>query len=315
MADRVIRATAADLKIRAFAASTTDMVEEARQIHGTSPVITAAMGRLMTAGAMMCSMMKGDGDILTLYIKSDGPAKALTVTGDSHGNIKAYPAVPDVEIPLKPNKKLDVGGAIGKGSLSVIYDIGLKDPYCGSVKLQTGEIGDDLAYYYTVSEQVPSAVGVGVMVDTDCSVRQAGGFIVQLMPETPDEVITKLENAISGLEPVTTMMEKGMGPEDMLQAVLGDMDLKIGESSDVRYHCNCSKDRVSRALAAIDEKDLRDMINDGETIEVKCHFCNTAYNFSIDELQEILDVKMSSSAKKDQEKDEKNDGGEDAGND
>lgn len=289
MNDYIVRATAANQMIRAFAIKSTDMVAEARETHMTLPVVTAALGRTLSAGAMMGSMMKGDKDLITITIKGDGPIGSITVTADSHGHVKGFPANNAVDIPRKWAGKLDVGGAVGAGTLTVSMDMGLKEPYNGQVELQTGEIAEDLAYYFTVSEQTPSAVGLGVMVDTDSSVKHAGGFIIQMMPFATEEVISALEAKLSGIEPVTTMMDKGMSPEDMLEYILGDLGFEITEKKEVEYHCDCSKERVSRALATISANDLREIINDGEEIEVKCYFCNTAYKFGIDELEDILE--------------------------
>lgn len=289
MEDYIIRATAAGETVRAFAITSTELTAEAREIHHTFPVVTAALGRLLSAGAMMGSMMKGDGDKLTLLMKGDGPIGQLTVTVDSHGNVKGFPAEPSVDIPLKRAGKLDVGGAIGRGTLTVIMDLGLKEPYNGQVEIQTGEIGDDLAYYFTVSEQTPSAVGLGVMVDTDSSVKHAGGFIIQMMPDVSDETIAAVEAKLDGAEPVTTMMDNGMSPEDILEYYLGDLDLKINEKLPVRFHCDCSKERVAGALATLSKADLDEIINDGEEIEVKCYFCNSAYKFQVEELKEMLE--------------------------
>ncbi|MBQ9272550.1 MAG: Hsp33 family molecular chaperone HslO, partial [Mogibacterium sp.] len=251
-----------------------------------------ALGRLLSAGAMMGAMMKGEDDKLTLMMKGDGPIGQMTVTADSHGNVKGFPVNPAVDIPLKYAGKLDVGGAVGKGFLTVIMDLGLKEPYNGQVEIQTGEIGDDLAYYYTVSEQTPAVVGLGVMVDTDSSVKHAGGFIIQVMPDAAEETIEALEARVAEAEPVTTMMEKGMSPEDILEWYLGGLDLKLNGTQPAKYHCNCSKERVAGALATISSSDLKEMIDDGEEIEVKCYFCNSAYNFSVEELTDILESRQ-----------------------
>ena len=288
MNDYIVRATAAGDTVRASAIRSTDLTAEARELHQTFPVVMAALGRLLSAGAMMGSMMKGEDDKLTLQMKGDGPIAQMTVTADSHGNVKGFAANPAVDIPLKRAGKLDVGGAVGKGFLTVIMDLGLKEPYNGQVEIQTGEIGDDLAYYFTVSEQTPSVVGLGVMVDTDSSVKHAGGFILQVMPDAAEETIEALEAKVSGAEPVTTMMDKGMSPEDILEYYLGDLGLKITEKLPVRYYCGCSKEKVAGALATISTGDLQEMINDGEEIEVKCYFCNSAYKFSTKELEEII---------------------------
>ena len=289
MKDYIVRATAAGETVRAFAIRSTNLTAEARELHHTFPVVTAALGRLLSAGAMMGSMMKGENDKLTIQVKGDGPIGQMTVTVDSHGNVKGFPADPSVDIPLKRAGKLDVGAAVGRGTLTVSMDLGLKEPYNGQVEIQTGEIGDDLAYYYTVSEQTPSAVGLGVMVDKDSSVKHAGGFIIQIMPDAAEETISALEAKIAEAGPVTEMMEEGMSPEDILSYYLGDLDLKITEKLPVRYYCGCSKERVAGVLATISTDDLEEMINDGEEIEVKCYFCNSAYKFSTDELKKIAD--------------------------
>ena len=286
--DYIVRASLANDSVRAFAISSTHLVAEARERHKTLPVVTAALGRLLSAGAIMGSMMKGDKDIVTVSLKGDGPAGYITVTADSHGHVKGFPGNPNVDIPRKYAGKLDVGAAVGRGLLTVSYDLGLKEPYSGQVEIQTGEVAEDLAYYFTVSEQLPSAVGLGVMVDTDSSVKHAGGFIVQLLPDVPEDVIELLEKKLANLEPVTAMMEKGMTPEDMLSYIFEGVDIEFTERHDVEFYCDCSKEKVKRALAAISDKDLQDIVNDGEDIEVKCYFCNTAYKFSIADIKDIL---------------------------
>lgn len=288
MSDYIVRGHAAGGTVRAFAADTTDTVAEAMERHFTYPVVTAALGRLLTAGAMMGSMMKGEDDLITLTVKGDGPIGNITVSADSHGNVKGFAGNPQVEVPDKYAGKLDVGTAVGRGTLSVVMDLGLSDPYNGTVELQTGEIADDLAYYFTVSEQTPSAVGLGVMIDTDASVKHSGGFIIQMMPDVSEETISAVESKLADLKPVTSMMDEGMTPEMILEHILGDLGPEITERSDVRFHCNCSKERVSEALATLNPGDIQEMIDDGETIEVKCFFCNTAYNFTVDELKEML---------------------------
>ena len=286
--DYIVRASLANDSVRAFAISSTHLVAEARERHKTLPVVTAALGRLLSAGAIMGSMMKGDKDIVTISLKGDGPAGYITVTADSHGHVKGFPGNPNVDIPRKYIRKLDVGAAVGRGLLTVSYDFGLKEPYSGQVEIQTGEIAEDLAYYFTVSEQLPSAVGLGIMVDTDSSVKHAGGFIVQLLPDAPENVIELLEKKLANLEPVTTMMEQGMAPEDMLLHIFEGVDIEFTERHDVEFYCDCSKEKVKRALDAINDKDLQDIVNDGEDIEVKCYFCNTAYKFSIADIKDIL---------------------------
>ncbi|MBB1533522.1 MAG: Hsp33 family molecular chaperone HslO [Mogibacterium sp.] len=286
--DYIVRASLANDSVRAFAISSTHLVAEARERHRTLPVVTAALGRLLSAGAIMGSMMKGDKDIVTISLKGDGPAGYITVTADSHGHVKGFPGNPNVDIPRKYAGKLDVGAAVGRGLLTVSYDLGLKEPYSGQVEIQTGEVAEDLAYYFTVSEQLPSAVGLGVMVDTDSSVKHAGGFIVQLLPDAPEDVIELLEKKLANLEPVTTMMEQGMTPEEMLLHIFEGVDIEFTERHDVKFYCDCSKEKVKRALAAISDKDLQDIVNDDEDIEVKCYFCNTTYKFSIADIKDIL---------------------------
>ena len=288
MNDYIIRATAANDQIRAFAAVTTQMVETAREHHNTSPVATAALGRLLTAGAMMGAMMKGEKDVLTLQIKAGGPLQGITVTADSKGNVKGYVGNPDVCIPANSNGKLDVAGAVGPGFLNVIKDMGLKEPYSGQVMLQTCEIAEDLTYYFATSEQVPSAVGLGVLMNKNNTVRQAGGFIVQLMPFAEEEVISRLEQNVQKINSVTNLLEEGHTPESLLEKVLEGFDLQINEKTDTRFHCNCTKERVEKALISIGRKELNEMIQEGKPIEMNCHFCNTNYTFTVEELKEIL---------------------------
>ena len=288
MNDYIIRATAANDQIRAFATVTTEMVETAREHHNTSPVATAALGRLLTAGAMMGSMMKGEKDVLTLQIKAGGPLQGITVTADSQGNVKGYVGNPDVCIPANSKGKLDVAGAVGPGFLTVIKDMGLKEPYSGQVMLQTCEIAEDLTYYFATSEQVPSAVGLGVLMNKNNTVRQAGGFIVQLMPFAEEDVISKLEQNVQKINSVTNLLEEGHTPESLLEKVLEGFDVQINEKMDTRFHCNCSKERVAKALISIGRKELNEMIQEGKPIEMNCHFCNTNYNFTVEELKEIL---------------------------
>lgn len=286
--DYMVRATAADSQIRAFAAVTREMVETARQYHNTSPVATAALGRLLTGGVMMGTMMKGEKDLLTLQVKGDGPIGGITVTADSQGHAKGYVNNPQVILHANAQGKLDVGGAVGHGMLQVIKDMGLKEPYIGSCELQTGEIGDDLTYYFVISEQVPSSVGLGVLMDRDNTVRQAGGFIIQLMPFTPDEVIDRLEKKLSEVTSVTHMLDAGMTPEQILEELLGEFGLEINEKTELSYRCDCSRERIERALVSIGKKDIQEMINDGQPIEVSCHFCGKNYKFSVEELKELL---------------------------
>ena len=288
MNDYIIRATAANDQIRAFAAVTTEMVESAREHHNTSPVATAALGRLLTAGAMMGSMMKGEKDVLTLQIKAGGPLQGITVTADSQGNVKGYVGNPDVCIPANSKGKLDVAGAVGPGFLTVIKDMGLKEPYVGQTILETSEIAKDLTYYYMNSEQVPSSVGLGVLMNKDNTVKCAGGFIIQLMPFAEDATIDKLEENLKNVTSVTELLDHGCTPEGLLEALLGNLGIEVLDTLPTQFHCNCSKERVEKAVASVGREDLQAMIDDGEDIEVKCDFCNSTYKYTVDELKEIL---------------------------
>ena len=288
MSDYMVRATAADAMVRLFVCSSKELVEEARKIHNTSPVVTAALGRLLTAGAMMGSMLKGEKDLLTIQIKSSGPIGGLTVTATPDGQVKGYPICADVDLPLKTNGKLDVGTAMGIGVMNVIKDMGLKEPYVGQTVLQTGEIGDDLTYYFATSEQTPSSVGVGVLVERDYTVKQAGGFIVQLMSFGTDEVVSELEKNLGTIHSVTSLFEEGLTVEEIVARIFDGMDYEILDNMDIGYHCNCSKEKVTKAIISIGKKDIKEMIDDNKPIEVNCHFCNTNYVFSIEELKEML---------------------------
>lgn len=288
MKDYIVRATAANSQIRAFATTTRNVVETAREAHNTSPVATAALGRLLTAGAMMGSMMKNESDMLTIQIKCDGPIQGLTVTADVKGNVKGYVENPDVMLPPSKKGKLDVAAALNLGVLSVIKDMGLKEPYVGQTILVTSEIAEDLTYYFATSEQVPSSVGLGVLMEKDNTVKQAGGFIVQVMPFVEDAVVDKLESNIAKIDSVTSMLDQGYTPEKILETVLEGMDVEFTDTMPTEFTCNCSKERVEKALISIGKKDIQEMIRDGKEIEMHCHFCNTSYQFSVEELKEIL---------------------------
>ena len=285
--DYIVRATAAGGQVRAFAATTRETVEYARKAHNTSPVATAALGRLLTGGLMMGVMMKGDNDILTLQIQGSGPINGITVTADSHGHVKGYVGNPEVLIHANDKGKLDVAGAIGPGFLNVIMDMGLKEPYNGQVMLQTSEIAEDLTYYFATSQQVPSAVGLGVLMEHDNTVKQAGGFIVQLMPFAEEKTIAQLEKNIAKVNSVTGLLEQGYTPETMLAYLLEDMEMTINDTIEASFACNCSKERVSRALISVGKKELKNMIDDGKQVELNCHFCNTNYTFSVEEIKEL----------------------------
>lgn len=286
--DYIVRATAADHQLRAFAVMSKDIVEKAREIHNTSPVATAAIGRLLTAASMMGSMMKGEKDVLTLQIECGGPIGGITVTADSNADVKGYVNNPNVILPPNAQGKLDVSGALGPGFLNVIKDIGLREPYNGQTHLVSGEIAEDLTYYFATSEQVPSSVGLGVLMDKDNHVRQAGGFIIQVMPDTDDEVIDKLEARLGEVHSVTEMLDKGMTPEDILNYVLEGMDVEILETVPTQYKCDCSFERVSKVIASLGKKELQEMIDDGKPVEVNCQFCGSHYKFDTEQLKEFI---------------------------
>lgn len=288
MSDYIVRGMAANGQIRAFAALTKDTVETARQAHDTSPVATAALGRLLTAGGMMGAMMKGEQDVLTLQIKAGGPLQGITVTADSQGNVKGYVGNPQVILPANEKGKLDVASAVGPGFLNVIKDMGMKEPYSGQTMLQTCEIAEDLTYYFATSEQVPSSVGLGVLMGRENTVRQAGGFIVQLMPFAEEAVISQLEDNPKGITSVTGLLDEGNTPEQLLERLLGNLNLELSDTLPVRFCCNCSKTRVEKALISIGRQELKSMIQEGKPVELNCHFCNTNYQFSIEELKDIL---------------------------
>ena len=288
MNDYMIRATAADGQIRAFAATTRDMVENAKNAHNTSPVATAALGRLMTAAAMMGADLKGEKDLLTLRIEGSGPLGGLLVTANGHGDVKGYAFHPEVMLPPNAQGKLDVGGSLDLGVLSVIKDIGLKEPYVGQTQLVTGEIAEDLTYYFATSEQVPSSVALGVLMNKDNTVRQAGGFIIQLLPGASDEIIDKLEAKLSGISSITSLLDAGKTPEEILTDILGEFGLEILSKMPVQFHCDFERSRVEKAIISIGKKEIRDMIDEGKEIEVNCQFCNKHYKFSVDELGDLL---------------------------
>lgn len=290
--DYIVRATAADGQIRAFAATTRGIAECARAAHNLSPVATAALGRLLTAGAMMGIMMKGAEDLLTLRIQGDGPIEGLTVTADAEANVKGYVFNPGVMLPPNEKGKLDVGGALGVGVLSVIKDIGLKEPYVGQTILVSGEIAEDLTYYYATSEQTPSSVALGVLMNRENTVRQAGGFIIQLLPGASDEIVDRLEKKLKELQSITALLDAGNTPEMILKYILEEFGLNILDTVPTQFYCNCDKARVEKALISIGGKELNEMIEEGKTVEVNCHFCNMNYEFTVDELSELLKKAM-----------------------
>ena len=289
MEDYIVRATAANAQIRAFACTARGVVEAARAAHNTSPVVTAALGRLLSAGAMMGSMLKGDRDILTLQIKGDGPMRGVTVTADAHGRVKGYPDVPDVILPANAAGKLDVGGATGNGTLSVIKDLGLKEPYVGQTLLQTGEIAEDLTYYFATSEQVPSSVGLGVLMERNNTVKQAGGFIIQLMPFAEDGVIDILEKNLQEVSSVTAMLDAGNSPEKMLELLLDGLEMQVTDTLPVSFSCDGSREKIEKVLISLGRKELQSMIREGKEIEVNGSFCSRHYKFDVDELERLYE--------------------------
>ena len=312
MSDYIVRGTAADDSIRIFAAVTTELVQAARDAHNTSNVATAALGRLLTGGAIMGAMLKNETDVMTLQIDCAGPIKGITVTvggpkeqeryvedgkpelPSSFLHVKGYVKNPDVELPLKENGKLDVGGALGAGMLTVIKDMGLKEPFSGQTELVSGEIAEDLTYYFATSEQTPSAVALGVLMSPEGGqVLCAGGLIVQLMPFASEEIISKLEEIINNMEPVTELLKKGNTPEKMLEILFSDMGVRLNDRVDVAFKCDCSKEKVSKAIMSIESKDIEEMIADGKPVEVNCQFCNTTYSLSPEELLILLENKKS----------------------
>ena len=288
--DYIVRATAADEFVRAFAITSKGIAETARKAHDLTPVATAALGRLLSATAMMGVMMKGDKDVLTVRIDASGPLKGLLATADSHGNVKGYVGNPAAEAPDRPDGHLGVGAAVGIGVMSVIKDLGLKEPYVGDIELQSGEIAEDFTYYFAASEQTPSSVGLGVLVDRDRSVLQSGGFIVQWMPDVPDEVISQLETNLKGLPSVTEMLSSGLTPEGMLLRVLDGLNPEFAGECDAAFSCNCSKERYTKGLASLGPEDLLSLIHGDESVEVVCQFCGKKYEFTADELKMIAEA-------------------------
>ncbi|MCI8629123.1 MAG: Hsp33 family molecular chaperone HslO [Firmicutes bacterium] len=289
MKDELIRAIGADGAVRAFVTYTKDMVQQARTLHHTAPVATAALGRLLTAGCMMGSTLKGEKDLITLQIRGDGPLQGIVVTADSKGRTKGYVFQPNVEIPNKCKGKLDVSGAIGNGVLRIIKDIGMKEPYSGEIELVTGEIAEDLTYYFAQSEQTPSAVGLGVLVDRDTSVKQAGGFIVQLMPDTEEEIVAQLEKNISEIPYITDLYDMGKTPEDILAMLLKGLEPKITDRTDICFYCNCTRERVEKALISIGKQELEKIIEEDKQATLHCHFCAKEYHFEQNELISLLE--------------------------
>lgn len=290
MQDYIVRAVTDDGLIRAFGCFSTNTVEKARMFHNTSPVATAALGRLLSAVAMMGSMLKGEKDLVTLQLNGNGPLGRVLATSGPNSMVKGYVDEPYVDIPLNASGKLDVGSAVGTdGFFTVIQDLGLKEPYIGKIPLETGEVGDDLAKYFAVSEQVPSIVALGVLVDKDLSCKNAGGFIIQVMPGATDEDICKLEENLKNITSVTKMLEEDMTIEEIMGVALGGFDFHFTGKNEMDYYCNCSRERVRKVLKSVGQDEIEAIIKEDGKAELSCHFCNKKYQFSLDDLEEILD--------------------------
>lgn len=287
--DYMVRATAANGQILAFAATTRNTVQAAVTAHGLSPVAAAGLGRLLTGGVMMGSTMKQKEDLLTLQILCNGPINGMTVTADAYGRVKGYVNNPHVLLPANKKGKLDVGGAVNQGTLRVIKDMGLKEPYIGQTELISGEIAEDLTYYFATSEQVPSSVALGVLMNKeDNTVSQAGGFIIQLLPFAEEDIIEKLEKRIASIPGITSLLSQGKTPETILEELLTDMDLQINNKMGIEFFCNCSKERVEKVLLSLSKKEISEIIKEGKPVELNCHFCNKKYQFTIDELKKLF---------------------------
>jgi molecular chaperone Hsp33 len=290
MGDKMVRATAQNGNIRIFGAITTELVGNASKIHNCSATAAAALGRMLTAGTLMGAMLKSEDETLTLQISGGGEAKGVVVTAYSDGSVKGYIGNPAVDLPANNKGKLDVGGAIGlNGNLLVIRDMGLKEPYVGQVPIYTGEIGDDLAYYFTVSEQTPSAVGLGVLVNKDLSIKAAGGFIIQMMPGANELIADLITYRLQEIPSITELISKEMSIEEILNYIFEDMDLNILENMEPKFECDCSRERVEKALISIGRKDLEEIYSEGKDEEIKCHFCNSAYIFKNKDIGELLE--------------------------
>ncbi len=286
---KLIRCITSEGAVMVSAVDSTDIVAKAERIHETSAVVTAALGRMLTAASMMGNMLKGKDNTISLKIDGGGPIGAVTVSADSTGNVRGYAQNPIVEIPLKPNGKLDVSGAVGKnGSLFVVKDLGMKEPYNGFVPIASGEIAEDITSYYATSEQIPTVCALGVLVDTDLTVKKAGGYILQLLPFTEEEIIEKIEKNLARVKPVTQLLDEGLDIEDIVRDVLDGFEVEVIYTEDVEYKCKCSREKIEATLAGLGKEELASMCEDLPEVNVKCHFCNTDYTFSKSEIEKIL---------------------------
>lgn len=288
----MIRGIDKKIMFRFFAVDTTEVVEQARSFHKTSPVASAALGRMLTAGLMMGYTLKNEQDKITIRLNGNGPLGTLLVTADSMGNVKGYLDNSNVELPLAGNGKLDVGGAVGRdGFIQVIKDIGLKEPYAGSSKLVSGEIGEDIAAYYFHSEQQPTVIGLGVLVDTDYSIKSAGGFMLQLMPGLSEEEIVLIENSIGKINNISSYFEKGNDPESVMKELFPEFELEITEEIPVQYKCDCTIERMEKVMISLGDEEIEKIISEDGEAEIVCHFCNKRYTFGKEELMSFLGAK------------------------
>ncbi len=286
---KLIRCITSEGAVMVSAVDSTDIVAKAEEIHSTSAVMTAALGRMLTAASMMGNMLKGEKSSISLKIDGNGPAGGITVAADSTGNVRGYAQNPVVEIPFKPNGKLDVSGAVGTdGNLYIVKDLGMKEPYNGFVPIVSGEIAEDITSYYATSEQIPTVCALGVLVNPDLTVKKAGGYILQLLPFTEDEIITKIEQNLARVKPVTQLLDEGMDIEDIVRDVLQGFDVEVIYEQEVEYKCKCAKEKVEATLQGLGAKELSEMAADLPSVDVKCHFCNTTYSFSKNDIEKIL---------------------------
>ena len=289
MKDYIIRGVDKKGNIRLFVATTTQMVEEARRTHGTSPTATAALGRVLTAAAILGITMKGEKDILTFKVKGGGPIGSIIAVSTKKGQVKGYVDNPYADLPSRPDGKLDVGGIVGhNGQLAIIKDLGLKEPYIGYANLVSGEIAEDLVHYFHLSEQQPSAINLGVLVDKDISVRAAGGYILQLLPGVEDEDIDRVEEILKKAKPISTLIDKGLSPEQVMETLFGEFEMEILEKNQIEYKCNCSRDKIEGVLLSLGKEEINSIIEEDEKAEIVCHFCNKKYNFSKDDLKKLI---------------------------
>lgn len=301
MNDYIVVATAADHRIRAYAATTRLTVEQARRRHDTSPVVTAALGRLLTAAGMMGALLKSEKETVTIRVSGDGPIGMLVAVADNAGSVKGYSGSNAVDLPPSEKGKLDVGRAVGTGTLSVTRDEGHGEPFTGTVELVSGEIAEDLTYYFAVSEQTPSSVGLGVLMSRDNTVRRAGGFIIQLMPDIDDETIANLETRLRTIDSVTAMLERGMTPEDILSYIFEGMGLEFMGTRPVRFHCSCSRDRTLQVIAGLDPKTLSEWVDKGLETEVVCEYCAERYTFTAEEVKAAVEARRAKAKDEDAE--------------